>query len=255
MIAGLLTVATLLGASVGPTAPQRYRIEMKAQQEVDATALGGGKQNTDIGVIGFVSVTMSDTTGGRLAHIVIDSMVYGPGMEAPPGFTDEPATAKGLFFHAYVVDGKIKGSIAPNTPHQLAGLITGGLESLFPGVRASSKMGDTWSDTVKVDKTTEDGTATKSTTMIDWKVAGGTAGAFTYEGKSNGTATSEGPTPQGNRTVSAKITGTRSLTGPAAGPITKGSFKTMQDVLVLMDGMTDPIPVAVVTEVTITALP
>ncbi len=253
MIAGLLTVATLLGA-VGPTAPQRYRIEVKAQQEVDATALGGGKQNTDIGVIGFVTVTLSDTTGGRLAHIVIDSLLLSPGMEIPPGMTDEPGTAKGLFFHAYVVNGKVQGSLAPNTPHQLAGLIAGGVESLFPGVRAESKLGDTWSDTVKVDKTTE-GTSTKSTTMVDWKVASGTAGSFTYDGVSTGKAVSEGPTPQGNRTVSANISGTRSLTGPAAGPITKGTFKTIQDVLVLMDGMTDPIPVAVVTEVTITALP
>lgn len=254
MIAGLLTVATLLGSTSGPTAPQRYRIEVKVQQEVDATALGGGKQSTDMGVIGFLSVTMSDTTGGQLAHIVVDSLAYSPGKEAPAGIADEPGTAKGVFFHAYIVDGKVKGGMKPNTPHQLVALMAGGIEALFPGVRPTAKAGEKWSDTTKVDSESE-GTKTNSTTMIDWTVTGGTTGAMTYEGTSTGTMLREGPGPNGPQTISAKITGTRTLTGPAAGPMTQGTVKGLQDILVLMEGVAEALPVTAATEVTFTKLP
>ena len=54
MLVGLLALASLTGTVTAPTAPQRYRIEVKAQQEVDMSAMGGGKQTTDLGVIGFV---------------------------------------------------------------------------------------------------------------------------------------------------------------------------------------------------------
>lgn len=254
MLVGLLTLASLTGAITAPPAPQRYRIEVKAQQEVDATAVGGGKQSTDLGIIGFITVTMSDTTGGQLAHIVVDSLTFPAGMEPPMGITDGPETAKGIYFHGYILDGKVKGGLKPSTPHQLVALLAGGVEGLFPGLRATAKVGDNWTDTVKTDNTTE-GTTQTSTTIIAWKATPGAGGMLRYEGTSTGTMMREGPGPNGKQTINAKISGTRWVHGPALGPMLHGEMKSLQDVLVLIEGMTDAIPVTANTTVTISILP
>jgi hypothetical protein len=253
MLVGLLALASLTGAVTAPSAPQRYRIEMKAQQEVDLSALGGGKQTTDLGLIGFITVTMSDTTGGQIAHIVVDSVVIPAGIELPPQM-GEPATAKGIFFHGYVVDGKVRGGLKPNQPNQLVSMLAGGVENLFPGIRTTAKAGDSWADTVKTD-TNAEGMMQQSVTMIDWKATAGANGMLQYDGVANGTSKREGNAGNGKQTVDAKITGTRSLTGPLAGPMQKGTIKAMQDLIVSMEGAPEPFPVTAVTEITFAIIP
>jgi len=174
MLVGLLALASLTGAVTTPSAPQRYRIEVKAQTEVDATASGQGKFSSELSLVGFITVTMSDTTGGQLAHIVVDSVVIPAGIEMPPQMGD-PAAAKGIFFHGYIVDGKVKGGLKPNQPNQLVAMLAGGVENLFPGLRTTAKVGDTWSDTVKTDATSE-GMTQQSVTMINWTATAGANG-------------------------------------------------------------------------------
>lgn len=253
MLVGLLALASLTGAVTAPSAPQRYRIEVKAQQEVDLSAMGGGKQTSDLGLVGFITVTMIDTTGGQLAHIVVDSLVIPAGIELPPQL-GEPSAAKGIFFHGYIVDGKVKGSLKPNQPNQLVAMLAGGVENLFPGLRTTAKVGDTWSDTVKSDATTE-GMTQQSVTMINWTATAGANGMLQYDGVANGTSKREGNSGNGKQTVDAKITGTRSLTGPLAGPMQKGTIKAVQDLIVSMEGAPEPIPVSAVTEVTFVIIP
>lgn len=255
MLVGLLALATLTGTVTGPTAPQRYRIEVKAQQEVDMSAMGGGKQTTDLGVVGFVTVTMSDTTGGQLAHIVIDSVTIPAGIELPPQLADATGGAKGIYFHGYIINGKAKDGLKPSTPNNpLVGLLAGAVENLFPGLRTTAKLGDSWVDTVKTDKTTGE-TKQNSTTLLNWKVSSGTMASMTFDATTTGTMMSEGPSPNGKQTINAKISGTRSLTGPAVGPMQKGTIKAMQDLLVSIEGMADAIPVSATTEVTFTIIP
>ncbi|MBL0178745.1 MAG: hypothetical protein IPP98_06405 [Gemmatimonadetes bacterium] len=254
MLVGFLALATLTGTVTGPTAPQRYRIEVKAQQEVDMSAMGGGKQTSDLGVIGFVSVTMSDTTGGQLAHIVVDSIVIPAGIELPPQLGDAAGGAKGVFFHGVIINGKAKDGLKPSAQNPLVALLAGGVENLFPGLRPAAKVGDTWSDTVKTDKST-DGVKQNSTTLLNWTVSTGTMASMTFDATTTGTMMSEGPSPNGKQTINAKISGTRSLTGPAIGPMTKGTIKAMQDLLVSIEGMADSIPVSATTEVTFTIIP
>jgi hypothetical protein len=254
MLVGLLALATLTGSVTGPAAPQRYRIEVKAQQEVDMSAMGGGKQTTDLGVIGFVTVTMSDTVGGQLAHIVVDSVAIPAGIELPPQLGDAVGSAKGVYFHGYIIDGKAKDGLKPSVQNPLVALLAGGIENFFPGLRTTAKLGDSWVDTVKADKST-DAMKQTSTTLLNWKVSAGTMGAMTYDATTTGTMMSEGQSPNGKQTINAKISGTRSLTGPATGPMQKGVIKAMQDLLVSIEGMADAIPVSATTEVTFTIIP
>jgi hypothetical protein len=252
MLAGLFALVSLAGAVSGPSAPQRYRIEVRAKQEVDLSAMGQGTQTQEFGAVGFLTVTMSDTTGGQLAHIVVDSVAVPSGIELPAGFTTD--SAAGIFFHAYIVNGKVQGSLKPSAPQQMVGLLAGGIENLFPGMRATAKLGDTWADTVKSESNAE-GNSQKSVTMLDWKVTGGTAGMFTYEATTVGTLMREGPGPAGKQTINAKITGTRKVSGPAAGPMHEGTIKAMQDLLLSMEGQPDTIPITATTEVKFVKLP
>lgn len=254
MLVGLLALASLTGTVTAPSAPQRYRIEVKAQQEVDMSSMGGGKQTSDLGVVGFVTVTMSDTTGGQIAHIVVDSVTIPAGIELPPQLGDAVPAAKGIFFHGYVIDGKVKDGLKPSAQNPLLAMLSGAVENLFPGLRTTAKVGDTWSDTVKADKET-DGTKQSSATMLNWKVSAGSAGVLTYDATTTGTMMSEGPTPNGKQTMKAKINGTRTLTGPAIGPMQKGTIKAMQDLIVSIEGMAESIPVTAMTEVTFTIIP
>lgn len=253
MLVGLLALASLTGGTIAPSAPQRYRIEVKAQQEVDLSAMGGGKQTTDIGLVGYITVTMIDTTGGQLAHIVVDSLIIPAGIELPPQL-GEPSAAKGIFFHGYIVDGKVKGGLKPNQPNQLVTMLSGGVDNLFPGLRSTAKVGDTWSDTVKTD-TNADGMMQQSVTMTKWTATAGTSGTLQYDGVANGTSKREGNAGNGKQTVDAKITGTRSLSGPVAGPMHKGTIKAMQDLIVSIEGAPEPFPVMAVTEITFAIIP
>ncbi len=252
MLAGLFALVSLAGAVSGPSAPQRYRIEVKSKQDVDLSAMGQGTQTTEFGAIGFLSVTMSDTTGGQLAHIVVDSLQIPAGLELPPGFSTDGGA--GIFFHAYIVDGKVQGTLMPSAPHRMVSLLAGGIENLFPGLRTTAKLGDTWADTVKAESSAE-GNSQKSVTMLDWKVTGGTTGMLTYEANTVGTLMREGPGPAGKQTINAKITGTRKISGPPAGPMHQGMIKAMQDLLVSMEGNPDAIPVTATTEITFVKLP
>lgn len=254
MLVGLLALASLTGIVTGPAAPQRYRIEVKAQQEVDMSAMGGAKQTSDIGVIGFVTVTMSDTAGGQVAHIAVDSVVIPAGIELPPQLGDAVGAAKGVSFHGYIIDGKVKDGLKPSAQNPLVALLAGAVENFFPGLRTTAKVGDSWVDTVKTDKSAE-GSKQSSTTMLNWKVSGGTMAALTYDATTTGTMMSEGPSPNGKQTINAKISGTRSLTGPAIGPMQKGVIKAMQDLIVSIEGMAEGIPVSATTEVTFSIIP
>ena len=253
MLVGLLALATLTGTVTGPTAPQRYRIEVKAQQEIDATAAGQGKMTSDIAVVGFITVTMSDTTGGQVAHIVVDSVTVPSGVELPPQVGD-PTQAKGVVYHGYIINGKAKDGLKPSQPVPVLSLLAGGIENLFPGLRTTAKVGDSWVDTVNTDRSAE-GNTQKSTTLMNWKVSAGTMASMTFDATTTGTMMTEGQTPNGKQTINGKISGTRSLTGPPIGPMQKGVIKAMQDLILTMEGMADAIPISATTEVTFTIIP
>ncbi len=89
-----------------------YHFQTTAATTVDMSAAGGGSQDININSDARFSVTFSDTAGGQLAQIVIDSVTYDGGAmlaqaEAmlPPEAT---ASGKGATLHVYVVGGAVK---------------------------------------------------------------------------------------------------------------------------------------------------
>lgn len=252
MLAGLLALATSIGVVTTPIAPLRYKIEMKTSQEVDLSAMGQAKMSGDVALVAFVSVTMSDSGTGQLAHVLVDSMSLTPGGTMAQAFDASMATgAKGGFFHLYVVNGKVQGTPKPSVEGNIALSTLGqAVAILFPGnTKAGLKAGDTYTDTTSASTTSEQGTNNTST-VTSWTVKGAQSSAMAFEGTTLGKMSVDG----GPNAVSGTTKGVRAMTSTAKGPVQGATFTNSADLAVVPAGMSDAIPVKVESSVVITLL-
>ncbi|MEO5798840.1 MAG: hypothetical protein ABIZ70_09980 [Gemmatimonadales bacterium] len=252
MLAGLLALATTFGVVTTPVAPLRYKIEMKTSQEVDLSAMGQAKMTGDLGIVAFVSVMMSDSGAGQLAHVVVDSMTLTPtGTMAQQFDPSLGASAKGGFFHLYVVNGKVQGTPKPSMDGNLAlTSLAQAVVILFPGnTKAGLKAGDTYSDTATTTTTSDAGTNNTSS-VTTWTVKGGAGEAMMFEGVSAGKMSMDG----GANAMTGTTKGARSMTSSAKGPVKTATLSNNVDVAVVPQGMSDAIPVKGVSSVTITQI-
>ncbi|HRP07149.1 MAG TPA: hypothetical protein PLL69_01550, partial [Gemmatimonadales bacterium] len=154
MLAGFLAVATLFGgATDNPDhSPQRFRVEFTVGNTVDLTAAGQGEMTSDINGTAVVTLTMSDTTGGKIAHLVVDSFTINATGQAAMMFSQQAADALiGEWVHGYIVDGKVEGAPSQSQEgNQVLSLITAALAGLFPGVSPKAATTPKWSDTTTV---------------------------------------------------------------------------------------------------------
>src|SRR5947207_1681269 len=95
----LLLFVHLIGPT--PAAPQRYHLTNKVSVEMAMVPAP-----IVLSQSAYVSITLTDSAAGRVAHIVIDSSAfdagqYGAMMQGQMG--EDP---KGVTLHAYVVNGR-----------------------------------------------------------------------------------------------------------------------------------------------------
>ena len=252
MLAVLIALAGLGPVKpVVPTVPVHYRIDAKSRQEVDLTAFGQPSQVTELTAKVFLSVSMLDTTGGKLAHIVIDSMVFDATGQMQLAFNQAAAdSAKGATIHAYVVDGKVRDNAKLSVETQATGLARQTLSLLFAGTRGGVKAGAGWIDTTNAINKSANGTTQTTTVVTDWKVTGTEGGAITVEGSGNGKVSMEGGEQQISGTSTSKLT----VTSPAGGPSRHATLASQQALMVTVPGAPEPIPVTATTNLTLTLL-
>ncbi len=253
MVAGLLALSLLAAGPGGPDgAPQRFKIEVKQAQTVDLTALGQGPQENNVDAIGFVSITMSDTAGGKIAHVVLDSMTLnatGAAAGALPPFLAD--SAKGAIWHLYIVNGKIEGTPKPSKESQAVAIIQQGIGSLFNPIKGA-KVGDTWTDTTNINNTNEQGSQT-GTTITTWTVDGLAGGVFTLTAKAEGTLSGE--QQGGQMLMSGTTTSTAKVVSAAVGPASSIGIESAQTMSITVPMADAPIPITGKTTVTVTPLP
>jgi hypothetical protein len=256
MLSGTLALLSLAAGVAGPVGPdkaaQRYRLDLVLTQAVDLTSAGQGELKSDVTSTAFVTVTMSDTTGGRLAHVVIDSLtVVGNGPLAGQ-FSQALADAlKGESLHGYIVDGKLQGAAKPSVDaNPTLNLVMPVMNALFPGVGARAATTQSWSDTTQNNVTNEQGTQ-NSQSIVAWTVTGREGTVFTLTGAGTGTTSVEGEQQQATGTVTSSIT----VSTVAGGPAKSTKLTSSQELSVLVPSLPDPIPVKVDTEATLTELP
>jgi hypothetical protein len=150
-----IAVAAVAAANPATRAPvtARYRVDQTLTQDIDASAAGKGKQSIGFTTSSFLTLTLTDSVGGKAVRIVVDSMRGDSTTPVPRAVFD---SARGAEFHAFLsTTGKLSEFEAVNVS-DAAARVQGFISDFFPWVKAGVKPGERWADTSS--KTTTDGT-------------------------------------------------------------------------------------------------
>ena len=140
-------VALGIPAVRGAPVSQRYRIDQSLTQEVDASAAGQGKQALTFTTRSFVTVTLTDSAGGRSMRVVVDSMQGDSTTPIPAAVFD---SARGAVFQGFVGRDGRPARLTPNGANPVAGQVLGLVSDFYPWTRAGLKAGEAWTDTSSV---------------------------------------------------------------------------------------------------------
>ncbi len=260
-----LIAATLVGGlatarSGGPPAAPittRYRVETKTETTIDLSGVGQPNQQLNLGVVSWIAVTVNDTTGGRVVHVVVDSLTYDGGA---PQLTASVDSARGGTVHAFI-DGKghLQNIVARPADNAFLGDVQGVIHSFFPKVRAGVKAGDTWVDTVEVTNN-QNGSNLKSKFILDYTagerstVSG--AQALKLNTKSSATMSGTAQNPMGgSMDVEGTVTGSSESLIGVDGRYLGGNSSATSNQLVRVAMAPAPIPVKTLRTVTVSVLP
>ena len=236
----------------------KYRIETKNETTVDLSGFGQPPQQISISLVSWIAVTLSDTTGGRIVHVVVDSMKYAG---TAPLITQATAdSAKGGILHGFVDPrGRVKNlTQQPNTNAFLPD-VQGVIHSLFPRVKSGAKSGEGWMDTVEVTNTTNGANLT-SKFLINYtaggleQVAGMSALKLSAASSASVTGTMENP-QAGTMEVEGRITGSSTSLVATDGRYLGGTSNSTSDQTLKSAMLPAAIPVKVVRSVLVTLLP
>lgn len=248
---------------VANTAPvtTKYKIEIKAESVVDLSAMGAGEQRGNQGVTAFVAVTLSDTTGGKIMHVVIDSVKMDGGpMPVAPAMLD---SAKGAALHGFVDPrGKVSGlknmKSALDSNMALA-QVKGLMSTFYPRMKPGAKSGDSWTDTTDVE--TKNPSQTMKTRLVTNYVAGAqetVAGtpAMKIEAAFSSTLSGTIENPMaGSMEMEGSETGNGSHYLGTDGRYLGGTSTANGKSLIKAAMAPDPIPVKTTRSMTVTVLP
>lgn len=261
MQAGILTAGALVVAALSVPTPRassitKYRVEQRLNQEADATALGGGKQALALKTTAFLTVSLTDSAGGRAVKMVIDSV---KGDSLPQGVTpDLLEKAKGTVVTAFSpANGGVTAVKAP--AESVAGLGLASMVNLLVlRPPKSMKVGEAWTDTTETANPVGGGTL-QSRTVTNWKVAGTEARGGVTAAKLDGAFASSiagaQETPGGAMDIEGTGTGSSSVyqapDGRHLGGVTQST--TNLNATLAAQGVT--VPIVLTTTSTITVLP
>jgi hypothetical protein len=122
----------------------RYRIDQTLTQEVDASAAGQGTQTLSFSTSSFVTVTLTDSAGGKAMQVVVDSMRGDSASPIPPEVFD---SVRGTVYRNFLTKEGRPGRLQPATSTPAASQVQGLLSDFFPWVRPGLRPGQSWSDT------------------------------------------------------------------------------------------------------------
>jgi len=148
----------------------KYRIDSQTETVIDLSVFGQPSQEFQIGSTSWVSLTLSDTAGGRIVHLVVDSLRYqGNAPQLGPATAD---SARGGVLHGVLgLDGRLGNLTATPADNLFLAELQGTIHGFFPKLKTGAKPGEVWSDTVVVNMAAG-GTTTETRSLIDYTAAG-----------------------------------------------------------------------------------
>lgn len=255
----VLPLALALAAAIQPPAAEtsRYRIETSASTVADLSGLGQGEQRTEFAVTAMVSITLTDSAGGKVLHAVLDSSRITPPVPGAPLGALEGE--KGAMYHAWINPaGRIENfkAMGDSTAPKGGVVVMQVLRDFFPNVKPGIKAGDTWRDSTETKEI--EGNSSSSTIRITEYSVGAEApwaGASGHkvDTRSNFTVSIAAESPGGPQNVEGTGSGSASWYVTPAGMFLGGTSSTNAE-LTAVTAFGD-IPVKQSSTTTITALP
>lgn len=252
-----LTVGVIAAGWPASPATTRYRIESFVTSAVDLSAVGQGEQKNEFTLTGFVTITLTDSAGGKVMHAVLDSSSVNP---VPPGTSPGMIEGqKGAAYHAFITaDGQTEGFkvMGDSTAPKGGQLTQQVLKDFYPRLKKGFKAGDAWTDTT-TSKEEEPGSSTTVNRVTSYTIGpeAAWAGSKGHEIKTSSTFTmSASQEGQGGATqIEGAGTGTSTWYVTRAGAFLGGTSSSSAD-LTAMTAFGD-FPVKQTSRTTVTALP
>ncbi len=255
MAGALFSGAMMVPAPHMASVTTRYKVAQRIFQEVDATALGGGKQGFVVKTTSFVQLTLTDTTGGRSLKVTVDSI---RGDSLPPGAPADMLTkAAGVVVTGLVdANGKLSNVKASSDAGGLQ--LTSLAQQLLPPFRGRLKMGDAWTDTTETSNGVSSGSMT-TRTVTNFKVTGaearGSVKASRVEGAFSSSIAGTQETPGGAADIDGTGAGTSSYLVSPDGALLSGKSASKSNLNVTLAAQGAILPLVLSQDVEITPLP
>ncbi len=249
-------VAALVAAAPAPSAPvtARYRVDQTLVQGIDASAAGKGKQSISFNTSSFLTLTLTDSAGGRSVRVVVDSMRGDSTAPVPPEVFD---SAKGAEFHAFLSASGKFSDLESVGVSEAAARVQGFLSDFFPWVKAGTKAGEQWADTSS--KTTTDGTDSVVVKRITaYRVVGNATRnarkAVRIASEYRSTVAGTQPTPNGPARIEGSGKGTGTYYVSPDGQYLGGDWQLQSGLTIAGAFTTEPLPITITQTTKVTAL-
>jgi hypothetical protein len=143
-VAAALCLGTLAAWTAAAPGPQRYKLDVKTKVVQDLTAIGQGSQTQELSNTGFITLTERDSGAVRLVHVVVDSLLAGPGSNVTP---EQLASVRGARWHGTRNPSGRLDSLVLEGENPVAAALEGLLKTLFPPLKKGTPAGQSWTDT------------------------------------------------------------------------------------------------------------
>lgn len=253
-IVALSCVVTGARRPAGAPVTARYRVDQSLKQDIDATSAGKGKQSIAFNTSTFLTLTLTDTAGGRSVRVVVDSMRGDSAAPVPPAVFD---SAKGAEYHAFLsAAGKLSELEAVHAS-DAALRVQGFLNDFFPWVKAGARKGEQWADTSA--KTTTDGKDSVVVRRVTaYRVEGNekrdSRKAMRITSEYQSTVAGTQPTPNGPARLAGSGKGTGTYFVSPDGLYLGGDWELESALTIAGAFANDPLPITITQTTKVTAL-
>lgn len=243
--AALIVGAAAFAPRPSPTTVQRFMVAETNHQVVDLSSFGQPEQTTHIVTSTYVTVTSSDSAGGKAVKLVIDS-VHADSVNAPGFDPSVLDSLRGVIATGWVAaNGRLQNVQADTLRGGQAGNV---IRAIFPRMDPRAKVGDRWTDTSEVHGL-GGGMLSNATTkrITNWAVTSeqmmGGVKARKVESAFSQSVTGTVNGPQGSMAIDGTGTGTATyFVAPDGRDLGVTSSLTLQ-IAITIPQAADPIPV------------
>ena len=250
-----LSLSLIGGLAVTAPKTTKYKVETKAENVADLSALGQGEQKTTIGVVNYLTITLDDTTGGQTVHAVLDSIIKADSNALPEQSALD--SARGRTWHGLLTpEGKVTNVVRSDSSN--SGPVGEIITTFFPRVKRGAKVGDQWTDTTEV-VTDQAPQLVTTKTITNYSVTGtetrNGARVMKIEAAFSQAQTGEISAPGGTLNIEGTGQGTATYYVTADNRYLGGNSTTHSDLQITSDQLPEPIPVKSTNTVTVSVLP